>query len=172
METKEISDILCRDCFTGQYFRGVYACDQVPKQYLPRPSALVVNTDPADKPGQHWVAIYITRDGVGEYFDSYGKGPSVPQIVQFLQQNTKVVIPNRRLLQGTFSTVCGQYTVFFLLHRCRGLTMDKIITLFSSDTVDNDFNVNGFVKKQFPRIKTKVYDDHFIARQISKGLLN
>ena len=80
MDTREISDILKRDRFTKHHFRGVFACDQLPKQYMPRPSALVINTDPADKPGQHWVAIYITRDGVGEYFDSYGKGTNIPQI--------------------------------------------------------------------------------------------
>lgn len=171
METEEIEDILYRDSFTGQYFRGVYACDQLSGQHLPRPSALVVNTDPSNKPGQHWVAIYITRDGTGEYFDSFGNGPSVSQIVQFLGKNTTYVIPNRRLLQGAFSTVCGQYTIFFLLHRCRGLTMNKIINLFSADTAENDFNVNAFVKKHFPLIKTRVYDHNFIVRQLLNASL-
>lgn len=166
METKEISDILKTDRFTGQHFRGVYACDQLPKQHLHHPSALVINTDPADKPGQHWVAVFITADGDGEYFDSFGHGPSVPQIIHFLQKNTKRVIPNPRVLQSAFSTVCGQYTIFFLLHRCRGLNMTKIIKLFSSDTLDNDFNVNDFVKKHFPSIKTKVYDEQFIAHRL------
>ena len=161
-----------RDRFTKHHFRGVFACDQLPKQYMPRPSALVINTDPADKPGQHWVAIYITQDGVGEYFDSYGKGPNIPQIEHFLRKNAKSFIYNRRHLQGTFSTVCGQYTIFFLLHRCRELSMDKIMKLFSSDTTDNDLNVNHFVRKHFSRIKTEVYDEHFITRQLSRGLLN
>ena len=171
MDTREIGDILKRDRFTKHYFRGVFACDQLSKQYMPRPSVLVINTDPADKPGQHWVAIYITRDGVGEYFDSYGKAPSVPQIEYFLRKNAKYVIYNKRQIQGTFSTVCGQYVIFFLLHRCRGLSMDKIINFFSLDTMDNDLNVNDFFKKHFPRIKTEVYDEHFILNQLSRALL-
>ena len=97
---------------------------------------LVVNTDPADKPGQHWVAIYITREGVGEYFDSYGRPPNLPQIQQVFQKNVNDVIYNTRHLQGTFSTVCGQYVIFFLLHRCRELRIDKIITFFSADYLD------------------------------------
>ena len=44
--------------------------------------------------------------------------------------------------------------------------------LFSSDTTDNDLNVNHFVRKHFSRIKTEVYDEHFITRQLSRGLLN
>ena len=50
--------------------------------------------------------------------------------------------------------------------------MDKIMKLFSSDTTDNDLNVNHFVRKHFSRIKTEVYDEHFITRQLSRGLLN
>ena len=167
METKEISEILSRDRYTGQYFRGVYACDQLPNQYVPHPSGLIINTDPASKPGQHWVAVFITAEGVGEYFDSFGKGPSKPQIVHFLQKNTDYVLPNPRVLQNAFTTVCGQYTVFFLLHRCRGLSMTKIINMFSSDTSDNDSNVNHFIRKHFPHIKTKIYDEKFITRQFS-----
>ena len=131
MDTREISDILKRNRFTKPLnFRGVFACDQLRKECMPRPSALVINKDPANKPAQHWVAMYITQDGVREYFDSCGQLPTLPQIQHFLRKNVKYVIYNKRHLQGTFSTVCGQYVIFFLLHRCRGLSMDKIINLF------------------------------------------
>lgn len=172
MDTREITHILTRDRFTQPYFRGVFACDQLPKQYLPRPSLLVVNTDPSDKPGQHWVGIYITRDGVGEYFDSYGGRPKVPQINRFLQKNTKYSNYSARQLQGTFSTVCGQYVIFFHLHRCRDLSMRKIIELFSSDTTDNDFNVNNFVRTHYPCSKTQVYDADFTIQQIARASFN
>jgi hypothetical protein len=36
---------------------------------------LIVNTDPHNKPGSHWVAIYGDGDGHTEFFDSYGKPP-------------------------------------------------------------------------------------------------
>ena len=172
MNSLEISSILKRDRFTKHFFRGVFACDQLPKQFVPHPSAIVINTDPADKPGEHWLAIYITRDGVGEYFDSYGLRPKLPQIEHFLQKNAKYTIYNTRRLQGPLSTVCGQYVIFFLLHRCRELSMNKINKLFSSDTMDNDMDVNNFIRKHFPRIKTEVYDEQFIIRQISRALLH
>ena len=38
------------------------------------------------------MAIYITQDGVGEYFDSYGKGPNIPQIEHFLRKNAPMPI--------------------------------------------------------------------------------
>ena len=38
---------------------GVYARDELPNlEHSERPFALVFNTHPKDKPGQHWLAIY------------------------------------------------------------------------------------------------------------------
>ena len=170
MDSLEIARILKQDRFTKHYFRGVFACDQLPTRYVPRPSAFVVNTDPSNKPGQHWVAIYITQNGEGEYFDSYGQKPTLPQLKSFLKKNATSTTYNQRPLQGPLSAVCGQYTIFFLLNRCRGLSLTKIISLFSSDKMDNDFSVNEFIREHFPRIKTLVYDESFLVRQISRSL--
>ena len=150
MDSLEIVRILKQDRFTKHYFRGVFACDQLPTRYVPRPSAFVVNTDPSNKPGQHWVAIYITQNGEGEYFDSYGQKPTLPQLKSFLKENASLINFNRQPLQGPLSAVCGQYTIFFLLHRCRGSSMRNITHLFSSDKMDNDITVNDFIKKTFP----------------------
>ena len=170
MDSLEIVRILKQDRFTKHYFRGVFACDQLPTRYVPRPSAFVVNTDPSNKPGQHWVAIYITQNGEGEYFDSYGQRPTLPPIKSFLKKNATSTTYNHRPLQGPLSAVCGQYTIFFLLQWYRGLSMSKIIRLFSSDKMDNDIAVNDSIRKQFPRAKTSVYDESFLLRQISRSL--
>ena len=37
-------------------------------------SSVGVHMDPSDKPGRHWMAIYI-EDGCGDLFDSFGHGP-------------------------------------------------------------------------------------------------
>ena len=162
MDSLEIARILKQDRFTKHYFRGVFACDKLPRRHVPRPSAFVVNTDPSDKPGQHWVAIYISQNGEGEYFDSYGQKPSLPQVKSFLKKNASSTDYSHRSLQGPLSAVCGQYTIFFLLHRCRGLSMTKITRLFSSDKFDNDIAVNDFIREHFPRVKTLVYDESFL----------
>lgn len=171
MDTDEITAILKRDRFTRQVFRGVFARDRLPMRRLPHPSAIVVNTDPSTKPGQHWVAIYFTRDGVGEYFDSYGQPPSLSPIKTFLQKNTRQTVRNRTSLQGPLSAVCGQYSLFYLLHRCRDIDMSTITGFFSTNKRENDIIVNEFIKRHFPGINTKVYDFSFANRQISKSLL-
>ena len=50
---------------------GVFSIDTLPD----KPRLLVCNTDPSDKPGQHWVCIHV-EDGRGEYFDSFGRRPT------------------------------------------------------------------------------------------------
>ena len=170
MDTHQIDSILKKDRFTKHDFRGVYACDQLPKRYVPRPSAFVVNTDPSTLPGEHWVAIYITRDGEGEYFDSYGQPVKLPEIKTFLKKNARRTYHNRRPLQGPWTAVCGQYCIFFLLQRCRGLTMTKIVNLFSLDKRDNDVLVNDFIRRHFPQLETSVFDKQFLVGQIARAL--
>ena len=46
---------------------------------------MVLNKDPADEPGEHWVAVYINEDRKGEYFDSYGMTPP-PCFERFIQR--------------------------------------------------------------------------------------
>ena len=170
MDTHQIDSILKKDRFTKHYFRGVFARDQLPEHYVPRPSALVVNTDPSTRPGQHWVAIYISQDGSGEYFDSYGQPAKLPEIKTFLRKNVGRTCHNRRPLQGPWSAVCGQTCIFFLLQRCPGLPKTKIANLFSSDKRDNDVLVNDFIKRHFPQSETSVFDEQFLAGQIARAL--
>ncbi|CAK1594571.1 unnamed protein product [Parnassius mnemosyne] len=44
--------------------------------------------DTDDKPGSHWVALYIDTNDVGQYFDSYGRSP-VRYHLEFLKRNCK-----------------------------------------------------------------------------------
>ena len=170
MNSAEIADILRRDQQTTHYFRGVFASDELPKRQLPRPSALVVNTDPSTEPGQHWVGIFITKDGEGEYFDSYGQPPFLKSFETFFRNHSDGTRFNRQRLQGPFSTVFGQYTLFYLLHRCRGMSMNAITRHFSTDLNYNDVVVNDFIRRNFPRIRKEVYDGSFLTLQLSKAL--
>jgi len=55
-------------------FDGVVAADRLPNE----PRLLVCNTDPSYRPGEHWIVIYVDDEGrYGEYFDSFGRPPSV-----------------------------------------------------------------------------------------------
>ena len=53
MNTLEIDTLLKKHPHSRPVFKGVYA------RLLNVPSALVGNTDPDHRMGQHWIAIYI-----------------------------------------------------------------------------------------------------------------
>ena len=59
------------------YKDGVYRCFAIRSFTWPniqtRPRRFIVNTDPADKPGTHWVVIFITPDGKGEFWDPFAQ---------------------------------------------------------------------------------------------------
>lgn len=59
------------------HFLGVLACDQLPKTPVQNlPSSVIINTHSSDLPGEHWLAVYITEDRVGCFFDSFGNEPT------------------------------------------------------------------------------------------------
>ena len=42
------------------FFRGVYAADHAKALEVTEfPSGYIINTDPSDKPGTHWVCLYV-----------------------------------------------------------------------------------------------------------------
>jgi hypothetical protein len=74
MNTLEIDTLLKKHSHSRPVFKGVYARNILPR-LLNVPSALVVNTDPDHRMGQHWVAIYIDANSRGEYYDPTGTPP-------------------------------------------------------------------------------------------------
>jgi hypothetical protein len=71
MNTLEIDTLLKKHPHSRPVFKGVYARNRLPR-LLNVPSALVVNTDPDHRMGQHWVAMYIDANSRGEYYDPTG----------------------------------------------------------------------------------------------------
>jgi len=120
-------------------FDGVFSADNLPKD----PHLLVCNTDPADKPGRHWIAIYI-EDGRGEFFDSFGRRPSA-NFERYMNRYCVSWNFNNKQLQSVVSKFCGYYCIYFCIHRSRGVDMCKIVRSFSSDTGLNDALVHAYV---------------------------
>ena len=52
------------------YFYWVVACDRLPKKPTHVPCGYIVNTDPHEKPGKHWLGI-STKGNVCEVMDSF-----------------------------------------------------------------------------------------------------
>lgn len=80
MDTSEINKSLKR----YSIFRGAFACDQIPKLKT-RPVAYIVNTDRAQRSGEHWTAIMLLDNNRGEYFDSFGFPPLVPDVQEYVK---------------------------------------------------------------------------------------
>ena len=52
---------------------------------------------------------------------------------------------NDTVLQAPFSSVCGHYCVYFLLHKSRDFTTSEIVSRFSKNLFENDRSVAQFV---------------------------
>ena len=73
MNTFQLAQVLTKDPFTKGSFSGVYACDVSSSIEINKyPKSFVVNTDPMELPGNHWIAIHFHEHMKGEFNDSYG----------------------------------------------------------------------------------------------------
>ena len=110
MNTFQLAQVLTKDPVTEENFAGVYACNQLSsieiKEY---PKPFVVNTDSMELPGTHWIAIYLSKQMKGEFFDSYGKHPIHYNnyFSDFMNRNGVQWEYNNIQLQSAFSSVCG-----------------------------------------------------------------
>ena len=147
MNTAQITQILQADPHTRDVFVGVYPRDHLPHSVKNYPSAYVCNTALHTDEGEHWVVIFVDRNGQGEYFDSFGLPPLYMRFVNFLDTQCTSWTFNEIQLQGLTSTMCGHHCVFYLLHRCRDIPMSRIVHMFGSDVRDNDVLVDDFLVK-------------------------
>ena len=75
MDTDQIDGLLATDAYTRTVVQDVVSKNGLPT-ITKLPVAFVCNTHNSDKPGQHWISIYMSDEGRGEYFDSYGRPPN------------------------------------------------------------------------------------------------
>lgn len=124
---------------------GVFAADKLPIKFS-RPAAFIANTDESHAPGTHWVSFYFPRHGRAEYFDSYALKPISPHHLKFLNAN-KPWTHNTKEMQDVYSSVCGIYSVFFLISRMKGNTLTKFQSIFSTNSKKNDALISKVFKK-------------------------
>jgi len=150
MDGLTLDTLMKKENHVAPFFEGVFAADTLPRSLHKRPALLIANTDPITKPGQHWVAFYIGKNGEGEFWDSYGMPPIVPNHKKFLNRLCKKWTYNHTSLQSLDSEVCGEYCVLYLVHRAHGYSLHTFRKkLFCSDTEKNDQVVRQHFKRMF-----------------------
>lgn len=134
MNTLEIEKYLKKIHRSLEY--NVFAANRIPV-HITRPVYMISNLDPDTSPGSHWVAIYVNTDGVGEYFDTFGRKPNNYHLT-FLKRNTNRWTYNNKLIQSVFSSFCGEYCLLYLYFKIRGMSLRNFVEMFSDDTICND----------------------------------
>lgn len=145
MDTSEIKHFMSKINFNIK--SNVFAANKMPI-FDQLPVYLISNLDPDYKPGSHWIAIYIDINGVGEYFDSYGRKPEGYHKM-FLKRNSNKWFYNHKSFQNPFTSVCGEYCLVYLYFKKRGKTMDDFQSMFSDDSLCNDLIVRNMFKSIF-----------------------
>lgn len=142
MDEYQLAKICRRHKFINKRFYGVVCKDEIPL-IIPAQKFLIVNTAKRSEIGKHWVVIYTTSDSDLEYFDSYGERPPEDMGLEWLYD----VRTNTKRLQSTYTSVCGQYCLYFIYKRSCGLSMENIVSnKFSADNfLGNDSKVCRFV---------------------------
>ena len=166
MNNLQILRVLKGDDLARRYAVGVYPADRLPpvQKY---PSALVVNSDPDGMRGSLWLAMYFDDHKKAEFFYSYGLPPEIYRnhFIQFLEKNSSHFVRNEVRLQSFNTTVCGQHCLFYLLHRCRNISMNKIVSVFTDDHLINNMLVHDFIEERYD-VDVPVSDLDLICRQI------
>lgn len=101
----------------GDKFAGVYASDQVPNLSKKSPYC-IVNLDPSNKPGEHWVAVYLQNNDTVLLYDSFGRDANTLLKAfskYFKKLGKKIINSDRDAEQLIIQDDCGQRCLSFLL---------------------------------------------------------
>ncbi len=108
------------------------------------PCFIIVNTDPSDRPGEHWVAIFIENSNTASYFCSLGSSPIQP-ISNFLNSFNTVNLCIDQW-QSNDNDLCGEFALFFADLKCQNFDDKQIANLFDiKNTESNDSIVCQYV---------------------------
>lgn len=145
MNSSDIEFILKSLKTTRKIFLGVFACDTLPKIVRRKPALLICNTQPMRKPGEHWIGIYISKYGYGEYFDSFGLPPHNYFIKKFLKQNCKKFKFNTKMIQSLFSHYCGHFCIMYAFYKSKFKSLEHFVKIFNN----KNLTVNNAIVRNF-----------------------
>ena len=122
-------------------FVGVFPCDLLPQ--LEPGQAMIVNTDPHNEPGEHWVAFYKSHAGCLEYFDSFGMPPLVPILRKYINMSAHYNFTYSTVhLQHESAQTCGNYCIAYVKHRLLNQPFVTLLSHFSSSSSSSSLSNN------------------------------
>ena len=156
MNSHKLRCVLSHDPVIKKNFVGVFVMDEFKenvKQNVPIEdnSLFIVNSENYTKSGEHWLLLYVKHKQV--YFvDSFGKDPKLYKFVNtFYEIRNKIEFLNQIQLQSSFSSLCGEYCVFFAFNLCHKKSLREVLSNFSMiDFSRNDESIKIFMNKTFP----------------------
>lgn len=148
LNTNQILELIHHDQYSRQNFIGVFPRNFLPKR-LKYPCSFIINTDPADKEGQHWLAFYFDQNKHCEFFDSYGNSPLFYKLEKYIFEHSLSSSFNHTPLQSNFSRLCGYYCCLFIFFRSRGLKLDDLLETFGNSQIVNDLTLYNVLNKKF-----------------------
>ena len=169
MNTNQLLKCVRTDPQLNSQCAGVYPVNRIPKPEG-RPECVIANLDPHNRKGSHWIAIHIDHDGYGEFFDSYGRQPEKKQFLKYLKENCNDWTATGKVLQSPFSSTCGQYCIYYLYSKIRGLSTTEILSVFNENLEMNDTKVTNWLNKKFD-VNTDVFELEFMVNQFCSALL-
>jgi len=141
MNSNDIIRIIMSNKRASRMFKGVYPRDKLPTKIDKRSRRVyIINTDSSDKKGEHWVAVNFNPNGIAEYFDSFGFSPTHSEIKEFITNNSRSWVYNRRLLQNLISSYCGFYVVYFVFMKSRGASLHQLLGVFDAHNLQANDN--------------------------------
>jgi hypothetical protein len=101
--------------------------------------AIIFNTDPHDKPGAHWIGVFIdNKQKTVDYFDSLGKLPN-KNIGSFLKYFKKYKFTFNQKEHQKGGSNCGVYSCYFIIERLKGKSFEDITKKLIPDKMMTDY---------------------------------
>lgn len=133
-----------------------------------RPIALISNLSPSTSEGTHWIAVWLSEDRRGEYFDSYGRRPDIHFETYLNREADAGWVSNSRPVQSRHSTLCGAFCLQFLearsqLPNVRFVELLEHLFPFSSPN-DNDRLVQQRMNNHYG-IRIPIFDNSLMLKR-------
>jgi hypothetical protein len=122
---------------------GTHPSDYKSKYKSPkRPLGFVFNTQPGNKPGNHWIGLFVTTDGSTYYFDPNGSKPSI-DLIKITRSFSGPHYINTTHIQNEDGD-CGIFSIIFLISKMSGCIIQP-------------HEINKFRQKFFTPPKFKIF---------------